>query len=78
MNRRVLDRKIMGYKRNIYDLIPDEKIEEKQEILNHEIENKVEGIILEKKGVEASTISQKDRNITKRRRLNADGGDEED
>jgi hypothetical protein len=57
MNRRVLDRKIIGYKRNIYDLTPDEEIEEKQEILDYEAENEVKGIILEKKGVEASTTS---------------------
>jgi hypothetical protein len=47
----------MGYKRNIYDLIPDEKIEEKQEILDYETENKIENIILEEKDVEASTTS---------------------
>jgi hypothetical protein len=78
MNRRVLDRKIMGYKRNIYDLTPDEEMEEKQEILDYETENEIKGIILEEKGVETSTISQKNGNTTKRRRLNADGGDEED
>jgi hypothetical protein len=56
MNRRVLDRKIINYKRNIYDLIPDEEMEEEQEILNYEAENKIKNIILEKEGVEASTI----------------------
>jgi hypothetical protein len=78
INRRVLDRKIMGYKRNIYDLTPDEEIEEEQEILDHEAKNEVKGIILKEEGVEASTTSQRDGNTTKRRRLNADGGDEED
>jgi hypothetical protein len=34
MNRRILDRKAMNYKRNIYDLTPEEKIEEKNDILD--------------------------------------------
>jgi hypothetical protein len=35
----------MGYKRNIYDLIPTEKMEEKENILDLEIEEKRRGTI---------------------------------
>jgi hypothetical protein len=32
----------MGYKRNIYDLTPDEKMEKENEILDYEAEKKEE------------------------------------
>ena len=69
MNRRVLDRKTMGYKRTIYDLTPTEKLAEENKILDQET-------IIERGGtnedeeefteaIKATTTSQRDGNITK-------------
>ena len=62
MNRRILDRAIIGYKRNIYDLTPMEKLEEEDDILDLKAEEERE-----------STING---NTIKRRRLNADDVEE--
>jgi hypothetical protein len=76
MNRRVLDRKIMGYKRTIYDLTPTEELAEENEILDQETITEREGTNEDEEesteAIEATTTSQRDENTTKRRRLNAD------
>jgi hypothetical protein len=69
MNRRVLDRKAIGYKRNIYDLIPEEKIEEKNDILNIKIEEENRDIINDNKEVtETEQDFRNDKRPAKRRR----------
>jgi hypothetical protein len=76
MNRRVLDRKTMGYKRTIYDLTPTEELAEENEILNQETITEREGTNEDEKKsteiIKATTTSQRDGNTTKRHRLNAD------
>lgn len=73
MNRRVLDRKAMGYKRTIYDLTSTEELAEENEILDQEaITERGSAMGNEEKATEAITTSQRDGNTTKRRRLNAD------
>jgi Protein of unknown function (DUF 659)/hAT family C-terminal dimerisation region len=72
MNRRVLDRKAMGYKRTIYDLTPMEELAEENEILDHEATDECGVISEDEEEMEEVEYT------TKRRRLNAgDGGEEE-
>jgi hypothetical protein len=73
MNRRVLDRAIISYKRNIYDLIPIEELEEEDDILNLEAEEKRGGTIdRNKKMIEITKDSTNNKRPTKRYRGNAD------
>ena len=63
----------MGYKRTIYDLTFTEELAEENEILDQETIIKREGTSEDEEEItEETTISQKDGNIIKRRRLNAD------
>jgi hypothetical protein len=76
MNRRVLDRAIMGYKRNIYDLTPTEEMEEEENIFDLKIEEERGSIINgnEKviKATEATEDFISDGRPTKRRRGSSD------
>jgi hypothetical protein len=79
INRRVLDRAVIGYKRNIYDLIPTEKMEEEENILNLKIIIKRKGIINKnKKTIKATEITKiiknsiSDKKLIKRRRGGSD------
>jgi hypothetical protein len=73
MNRRVLDRAIIGYKRNIYDLTPMEELEEEDNILDLEAEEERESIINgNEKVTEAIKDFISDKKLIKRRRGDAD------
>jgi hypothetical protein len=76
MNRRVLDRKTMSYKRTIYDLTPTKKLAEENEILDQETIIEREGTNEDEeestKAIEAITTFQRNGNTIKRRRLNTD------
>jgi hypothetical protein len=73
MNRRVLDRAIIDYKRNIYDLTPMEELEEEDDILNLEAEEKRESTINgNEEVIEATEDSTSNERPIKRRRGDAD------
>jgi hypothetical protein len=73
MNRRVLDRAIIGYKRNIYDLTPMEELEEENDILDLEAEEERESIIDGNEEIIKTTEdSTSNERPIKRRRGNAD------
>ena len=61
MNRRVLDRKIIDYKRTIYDLTPTKELAEENKILNQKIITERGGINKDEEEstevIKATTIS---------------------
>jgi hypothetical protein len=49
MNRRILDRKTISYKRNIYDLTPEKEIEKENDILDIETKEENKGTMNDNK-----------------------------
>ncbi len=69
MNRRVLDRATINYKRNIYDLTLMEELEEEENILNLETEEeRGDTIDKNKEAIETTEDSISDKKSIKRRR----------